>query len=169
MRSLLSFCCGNLLLLLLVLPHVVSAQIDKAVKWKDTFPANTSLNIGDEITLVFEATIQKGYHIYSAKQPAEFVLPATFELSKTAVGVKAIGALTEAGNREVIYDDVFGANVALFHNKVTFYQKVKITSANVRLSGTLLYQVCDVQQCLPGSHTFSLALKAAAVTAQKRK
>lgn len=169
MRSLLTVCTLFIAACLLY-PATASAQIDKAVKWKDSLPVTASnLKVGDEVVLSFEAVLLPGYHIFSAKQPAEYVLPATFELSKGSYGVKLVGGITEIGNREVIYDDIFGAEVALFHKKVTFQQRVKITSANVKIAGQLMYQVCDVQQCLPGSHSFTTTFKAVAATAQQGK
>jgi len=149
-----------LILLAISLASPAFSQIEQAMKWRDVPPNTANLRVGDVITFTFEATIDKGYHVYSAKQPADAVLPAIFELDKTAKGVALVGGLQEAGDRHVIHDDVFDADIAQYEGKVTFRQQVKITAPEAKIDGVLSYQVCDDSRCIPGTHEISISIKA---------
>lgn len=151
----------SLLLFLSLFSASAFAQIERALKWQNT-PPPSSVAVGDVVTLTFEATIEKSYHIYSSKQPSTAVLPAAFELDKTSVGVELVGEMQEVGDRHVVHDDIFEADIAQYEGKVVFSQQVKITAPDAKIAAAITYQVCDASRCIPGEHVFSYTFKAKA-------
>jgi len=147
----LALACGN----------VSFAQIQNAAKWKNTLIPAGKYKVGDVIILQMEATIDKGYHVYSAIPPAKDAnQPTEFELDKTAKGVKKDGKLKEEGKMEKKYDETFETDLRYYHNKVIFSQKIKITAENALLQGYLHYQVCDTSTCVPADNNFKFNLVA---------
>ncbi|MCC5921894.1 MAG: thioredoxin family protein [Cyclobacteriaceae bacterium] len=135
----------------------LSAQIKEPAKWKvSASPKEAS--VGDEVTLVFEATIDKEWYLYSSDfdedagptvTTIDFEPHSSFEL----IGdLKAVGA-------EDKYDEIFEADIRVFYGKGRFEQKVKILAADFKIIGEYDYQVCsDVSgQCIPFSDDFDFA------------
>ncbi len=131
-----------LLLMAAVLQSV--AQIQEPVKFKTEFNKTSET----EAEIVFTATIDAGWHVYSTDIPADGPTPATLTMDKIE-GAQLVGKLTPRGNVETKYDDMFGMKVSFFENKATFFQKVKITGATYHLEGYMNYGACNDQNCLP--------------------
>jgi len=146
-----------------VLAAPAFAQIDRALQWRDT-PPPSAVKVGDTVTLVCEATIAETFHIYSSEQPANAVLPAAFALDRTSTGVELVGAMEEAGERRVIHDAIFEADIAQFDGKVIFSQRVKITAPDAKIAAAITYQVCDDSRCIPGEHKITYGFKTSAAT-----
>ena len=134
-------------------------QIHKAITWKNSL-SNPSPKVGEEIELIMEAKILKGYHIYSTRKSAkDSYMPTELILDKTTQGVKLIGKLEEIGQLHKQYDEVFEDDVYFFENQVVFKQKFKVTSKNAQIRGVLKYQICDTMQCVPGDNEIKFQLK----------
>lgn len=119
---------------------------------------------GDTLSLIFEASIEPGYYVYSAippKDPAN--IPTSFQLDPESRGVTLLGELTEAGERKQKYDEVFETDIQYFTGEVTFTQKLVLTEPDPAIVGYLDYQVCNESACIPAKeevsygHTASLA------------
>ncbi len=149
---------------LLIISTLASfAQIERAVSFRTYLEPAGPVKVGSTVTVFVEATIDKGYHIYSARQvPDMEMLAALFELDDQASGVQLAGKLDDRGKRETAFDDIFGADISLFHDKATFVQKIKVTSANPSLKAFLRYQTCDDSKCIPGTLEISLPIAIAA-------
>ncbi|MEO0469827.1 MAG: protein-disulfide reductase DsbD domain-containing protein, partial [Bacteroidota bacterium] len=131
----------------------LSHQISPEGPWK----------AGDEITLTFTATIDAGYHVYSAIPPESPAnLPTAFLLDESAQGVELLGEMEEEGKVIQKYDDTFETDVRYFHDEVIFRQKLKVTEDNPYLEGYLSYQVCDAGSCLPAKEDVQFGEKKAA-------
>lgn len=139
------------------------AQIQEPVKFKSEFK-----KISDtEAEIVFTATIDAGWHVYSTNIPDGGPTPATLTM-ETLEGAELVGKLTPRGNVEEKFDDMFQMKVSFFENNATFFQKIKITGATYKLEGYMQYGACNDQNCLPPSDvSFSFTGKgvAKAVTA----
>lgn len=125
------------------------AQVLTPTKWSWK-ASSTSVNVGDQIDLIFNATIEKDWYIYANEFDPEcgpmlttvtFVPDASFELIGT---LKAINSVAK-------HDEIFGCDVKIFKKTAEFRQKVKVRSANLKLSGTFEGQVCtEVEgKCIP--------------------
>lgn len=135
----------------------VSAQILTPAKW--TYASVTEAKVGDEVELIFKATIDKDWYLYSSEFPCEdpiktsfgLVPHSSYQLAGPLVPVKPIDK----------YDDVFDCDVKIFKGTAEFRQKIKILATPLRLSGESEYQVCTEKtgQCIPGGEDFSFNIK----------
>jgi len=145
------------------------AQIKEPAKWTYA-PSSASVGAGSEVELIFKATIQSGWHLYSTEFPCEdgpmkavfsFVPHASYKLAGAPVSVNPIGR----------HDDTFDCDVKYFSNTGEFRQKIKVQSLPLKISGELEYQVCSEAsgQCIPGTLDFIFDKWTAASSAEKKK
>lgn len=126
------------------------AQILQPVKWE----FRTKITGPNTAELQFIATIGQGWHLYSQHLPDGGPMPTEFKFEKTS-GIQLVGKASEPTPLEV-YDEMFQMKVKYFDKSVTFVQKIKLTSAKpVIASGTINYQVCNDETCIPGESEFS--------------
>jgi thiol:disulfide interchange protein DsbD len=156
LRLLVMFTMG----ILFLLPSLrVQAQILEPVKWD--FSSN---KISDgEYELVFKATIDYKWHLYSQDIPMS--PPATtFRFDKNDK-VELTGKVTEDVASVIEeYDPNFEMKLKFYANEAVFKQKVKVlTSETTTLSGSLEFMCCDDTKCLPPTDVdFSFDLKGSA-------
>jgi Disulphide bond corrector protein DsbC len=133
------------LVIVLLTGLFASAQLNP-VMW--TF---TAKKISDKIYEVqAKATIQSKWHLYSQNQPADAIAaPTSFTFSANPLlGLE--GKVTEIGKMEKYTDKTLGVSANQYSNSVIFTQKVKLKAkAKTKLSGSVEYQTCDDQKCLP--------------------
>lgn len=110
----------------------------------------TKLNVisETEAEIVFNATIDEGWHVYSTNLPKNGPISATIHFDKM-VGVEADGELTPQGNEIEKMDAVFNMKLRFFEEEAAFVQKLKITDASYSLEGYLEYGACNDENCLP--------------------
>jgi thiol:disulfide interchange protein DsbD len=137
----------------------LSAQIQNAVKWKETLDDPKDLKVGDKIILKFEATIDKGYHIYSVIPSPNGPLPTTIGFDQIK-GLKAIGKLKEKGKPIQEFDPIFETQIYYFKKHADFFQEFEVTGTDLKLIGYLEYQICDTMTCVPGTREFNFTRKA---------
>ncbi len=159
----------GILILLFIFQFVhVQGQITNAITWKNSL-SNEYPKIGEEVTLIMEAKIKKGYHIYSSKRSAkDSYMPTELILDKVAKGVQIVGKLEEFGELHKQYDEVFEDDMYFYEDKVVFKQKLKIISKEVNIRGVLKYQICDTMQCVPGDNEIKFQIKAIAESNQTK-
>lgn len=131
-----------LLSVILTLPAL--AQIQEPIKFKTEWKQNSDT----EAEIVFNATIDKGWHVYSTELGEGGPISATFNIDKIE-GVETVGKLTPVGNEINEMDPIFGMKVRYFKDKATFIQKIKITDGNYNIKGYLEYGACNNENCLP--------------------
>ncbi len=121
----------------------VSAQIFHPVKWK--FKTEQK---GKDVTLLFVATIDKGWHLYSQDIPADGPVPTTFTFDKSA-DFTLEGKVTEPKAIEVD-DPQFMMKLKFFEEGVTFHQKIKLTNdKSFKVKGTVSFMCCNDKMCIP--------------------
>lgn len=98
--------------------------------------------------VLFSATIDKGWHVYSPGLPTGGPVSASIAIDKSE-GVEAEGPLKAIGNERNVYDEMFGMNVRYFEDAVTFSQRFKTKGGKYDVSGRLVYGSCNDQMCLP--------------------
>lgn len=156
---------SSLWVLLLILAfQKVSAQMLEPVKW--SFKTNRINDTTAE--LQFIANIDQGWHLYAQHLPENGPLPLQFNFDKVS-GAKLIGKVAEPKSHEE-YDPMFEMKVKYFVAKVVFTQNVKITSNKpVTLKGSMSYQSCNDNSCIPGDIEFSFTLEGAKTSKQETK
>ncbi|MCF0202079.1 MAG: thioredoxin family protein, partial [Bacteroidaceae bacterium] len=122
------------------------AQMMEPIK----FSTNMKMLGGSDAEIIFSATIDKGWHVYSTDLGDAGPIEASFNI-KTMEGVKTVGKLMAKGNEINHYDDMFGCNLRYFEGSVTFVQKIKFTEPEYTIDCFLEYGACDDKSCLPPS------------------
>ena len=129
------------------------AQLLEPVKWE----FKTKLAGANTAELQFVASIDRGWHLYSQHLPEGGPMPTEFKFEKLN-GIQLVGVSTEPTAHEV-FDEMFQMKVKYFDNSVTFVQKIKLTSDKPTvITGTLSYQVCNDESCIPGDSEFSFTV-----------
>ena len=106
---------------------------------------NHSLNksevkVGEEVEVIFKTVVPKGYHIYSNDYGDCPPVKAKFIWDKDA-SYQLVGSAKAIGSHHY-EDDIFECEVADFEGQAEFRQKIKIQSANPKMTGILEYQMC---------------------------
>jgi thiol:disulfide interchange protein len=131
------------------------AQILTPAKWTHDVSAR-EVKAGDEVTLIFKATIEPNWYLYSTEFPCEdgpIKMTFSFQSDKS---YERIGEI-EAVNPTDKHDKIFECDVKIFKSKAEFRQKIKVLSAPLKIFGSYEYQVCTelTGQCVPGEGEFS--------------
>lgn len=111
---------------------------------------------GGEAELIFSATIDPGWHVYSTGLGDDGPISATFHAGKM-VGAEPIGKLQARGKEIKQYDKLFEMELRYFEQAVTFVQKVRFTKSDYDIDCYLEYGACNDEACLPPTE---VALKA---------
>jgi thiol:disulfide interchange protein len=133
------------------------AQILTPTKWTWQ-PSSTTVKVGDEIDLIFKATIEKDWYIYANEfDPDCGPMHTTVTLNPDA-SFKVIGTL-KAINPTDKHDEIFDCDVKIYKGTAEFRQKIKVLSGNLKLSGIYEGQVCtEVEgKCIPFDGEFVIA------------
>ena len=120
------------------------AQMQEPIK----FQAELKKISDTEAELVFNATIDAGWHLYSTDLPEDGPVSATINFDKME-GAELVGKLTPQGKVIEHFDNMFEMTLRYFEGKGTFVQKVKFTGGNYVLKGYLQYGACNDENCLP--------------------
>jgi DsbC/DsbD-like thiol-disulfide interchange protein len=133
------------------------AQIEEPVKW-----SYGSKKISEtEAVLFLKATINDGWHLYSAYQGAGGPVKTSikFELSKEYIKVGRI----EEPKPITAFSQTFGINVSSFEKEVVFQQRIKLRHPQgdkpVVVTGSVEFMACTDHKCLsPETVDFSITL-----------
>lgn len=98
--------------------------------------------------LIFQVTLQKGWHLFSLNPGAPSLIPPSFSFTPDKK-YKKTGTITEEGNLEEANLEGFDMKVRYFEGEVRFTQKVILKENGMTISGTHTYQVCNDVICLP--------------------
>lgn len=139
--------------LLLILPGF--GQLLQPVTWEMS-STQTGVN---EYTLIFKASIQEGWKLYSHDLPENGPIPTSLIFEKLPTGVQLVGEMEELGRMEEQVEPLFNDMlIKFYHKRLTLRQKVKI-SGNATLSGYIDYMSCDDKQCIALSQDFTFDLQ----------
>ena len=143
-------------LILSLLAFAVHAQIQEPVKFK-TELKNVSAT---EVEIVFTASIEQGWHVYSTDLGDGGPISATFNTDKLT-GAQLDGKLRPVGKEVSSFDKLFEMNVRYFEHNAQFVQKLKLTGGDYQITGYLEYGACNDENCLPPTQVeFSFSGKA---------
>ncbi len=112
------------------------------------FSAQLKTGNSADAEIVFSATIDKGWHVYSTDMGDNGPTSATFNVVKLD-GVELVGKLTPRGNVTTQYDKMFDMELRFFENKAMFVQKIRFTKPQYVIDCFLEYGACNDEMCMP--------------------
>lgn len=121
----------------------IFAQIEHPVKW-----SYGAKRFGkSEAVLFLRATIETGWHIYSAYQPDGGPIRTSFVFAPSgAYSLK--GNIAEPAPKKE-FEKSFDMQVSYFEREVIFRQNITLKSKTATVKGKLNFMVCNDRKCLP--------------------
>ncbi|MEA1897323.1 MAG: cytochrome c biogenesis protein CcdA, partial [Bacteroidota bacterium] len=147
----------TLSLLSILISGSIFSQVLTPVQW--TFYLEESET--KEIELVFEASIDETWHLYSLDIPAGGPIPTSFVFVESD-NYERTGEVIEVTEAHKVYDSSFDMEVGMFSDKAVFKQKITVLSQdNFRIEGYVEFMSCDDERCLPpAEEEFSFSINA---------
>ena len=105
---------------------------------------------GNEAELVFSATIDPGWHVYSTNLGSNGPISASFNTVKMD-GAELVGKLQTRGHEIKNFDKLFDMELRYFEKAVTFVQKIRFTKPHYSIDCYVEYGACNDEACLPPS------------------
>lgn len=144
------------LLLFFIVP-LAFGQVVKPISWTYEL-SKSNYEPGDTLSLVFKATIDKDWYLYSSDfDPDLGPLVTEFTFSddpsyELVDSIRPIGAKRK-------YDELWEGEYTYFREKGEFRQTIRAKAASLSFSGSFAYQVCtDVDgKCIPFEEEFTQA------------
>lgn len=131
-------------ILIILLQSLSYAQVLTPVKWS----FSTKQLSPSEVQLVFKATIDKTWHLYSQDIKPNGPVPTSFNIEKSK-DFELVGKVKEPKAIEE-YDPNFDMVLKYFADQAVFTQKIKVLSPkDFVIKGYLEFMCCDDKQCLP--------------------
>jgi thiol:disulfide interchange protein DsbD len=130
----------------LLLTLAVNAQMTNPVH----FSSQLKTGKGTEAEIIFHATIDKGWHVYSTDIGDNGPIEASFNVVKME-GAELVGKLTPKGKVITQMDKMFNMELKYFENEATFVQKIRFTKPEYDIDCYLEYGTCSDESCLPPS------------------
>ena len=127
-----------------ILPTI--AQIQEPVQFQTTLKTLSE----SEVEIVFNGSIDAGWHVYSTDLPSGGPISATFNVDQIQ-GAELVGGLVPQGKEIKKFDKLFEMEVRYMEHTATFVQKLKITDEKFFIEGYLEYGACNDENCLPPS------------------
>lgn len=109
---------------------------------------------GSEWKLLFTATVDRGWHLYSQSIEEGGPMPTLVRFDKVN-NYKLVGKVRERGDVRSSYDSTFMMNVSWYEGQVVFSQRVRVRS-KTKVTGEIAYSVCSDHTCIPGEVRFSI-------------
>ena len=114
------------------------------------FTSQLKMLEGDEAEIIFSATVDPGWHVYSTDLGNDGPISATFNVVKMD-GVETVGKLKPRGNVVKQFDKMFDMELRFFEHKAMFVQKVRFTKPQYTIDCYLEYGACNDEMCMPPS------------------
>ncbi|MCK5821701.1 MAG: thioredoxin family protein [Bacteroidales bacterium] len=144
----------SLFLLLGFLLTVAQAQIMEPVQW--TFKSEKISKT--EYDLIFSATVEDEWHLYSHDLPTGGPLPTEISYESTD-GFELVGGLSVSPEPEDGYDEDFQMEVKYHSFSAIFTQRIKVAEDSpINITGEVSYQACNDETCVPGYNEFEFKI-----------
>ncbi len=110
----------------------------------------TLVKTGDnKYTAVFNATIDKGWYVYSKDNSGDGPIPTMFTFLE-AQDVTFNGDLREKGSHRMdVFDPIFEMQVVKHKENISFEQDFTVSDPNAKVTGFFEFMTCDDRRCLP--------------------
>jgi len=145
---------------------VAQAQIVNPTTWEFDSKQN-----GNEVELIFKATIEAGWHLYDTDLPDGGPIATSFVFADSTK-FEFVGKIQKNPEPEIHYDETFQMDVGYFGEQVVLTQKIKLHNSDpVKIDGFVLFMSCNDETCTPpNEEEFSFSFNAdngAAVASEK--
>lgn len=131
------------------------ANLVDPVKWTSKIEKKSDT----EYILIFDATIEEGWHMYSQFTADGGALPLEVLFNNDKDNFEAVGKAEES-KTEKAFNDTFGVDETFWSHNAQLKQTIKIiNNANAVIQVELAYQACK-EVCIQGSNLFIFDLKA---------
>ena len=148
-----------------IMAVAVQAQMVDPVHFKSELKTGK----GAEAEIVFTATIDAGWHVYSTDLGNDGPISASFHVVKMD-GAEKVGKLMPKGNVIKEYDKLFEMELKYFEKQAQFVQKIKFTKPTYDIDCYLEYGACNDQSCMPPSEVpLKVSGKAPVQTEEKKE
>jgi len=132
----------------------VQGQVIKPVKWTSKIEKKSAT----EYVLVFNATIESDWHMYSQFSDENGAIPLEVVFNNSKGNYTPVGKAAES-KTEKAFNDTFGVTETFWSHSAQLRQTIKITNtANEVIQTELTYQVCK-EVCIQGSNLFEFNTK----------
>jgi thiol:disulfide interchange protein DsbD len=130
-------------------------QVLQPATWQFRF-AKPTVSVGETVDLIFTATIDPAWYLYSTEFKAEGPIKLTANFRKNP-SYELVGKLKPI-NPKAKMDDIWGDEVKYFVGTGEFRQTVRILKEKPTIAGALDYQMCTLNdgQCIPLDTDFQL-------------
>ena len=134
----------SLLTLYIFIAALAVAQFHNPV----TFTVTQKKVADDVLEVVFQGTVDAGWHVYGTD--IEDGGPTRAELTiEKQKGLKPDGKLRVTGTLHKAMDDMFGMEVSYMEGTASFSQRFTITEPEYEVVGYLTYGACNDENCIP--------------------
>lgn len=138
----------SVFLMLIFAVITVTAQLVNPTKWEFNSEQN-----GNEVDLIFKATIEKGWHLYDTYLPEGGPIATSIVFADSTLFDFA-GELQKNPQPEIHFDQTFKMKVGYFSNEATLTQKIRLKSTEqVEIKGIVLFMSCNDENCTPPEET----------------
>ena len=102
----------------------------------------------DALEIVFQGTVEAGWHVYSTDIADGGPTRAELTIEKQK-GLKPNGKLKATGKVHRAMDDMFGMELSYMEGTASFVQRFTITESEYEVAGYLTYGACNDENCIP--------------------
>ena len=134
----------SLLTLYIYLGATAVAQFQNPV----TMTATQKKVADDALEIVFQGSVEAGWHVYGTDIADGGPTRAELTLEKQK-GLKPDGKLRATGKVHRAMDDMFGMEVSYMEGTASFSQRFIITEPEYEVAGYLTYGACNDENCIP--------------------
>ncbi|MCM1029430.1 MAG: thioredoxin family protein [Pseudoflavonifractor sp.] len=131
---------------IICLALAAKAQILDPVTWT----SKVEMTSPTEGVISYSATIEPGWHLYSTSLPEGGPNPTSITYD-VLEGVELIGELSSSEPPIEKVDMVFHLKLGWWTDDVTLSQPFRITADSYRIEGSILFQGCNDESCIPPS------------------
>ena len=125
---------------------MVQGQVLNPVSWSSSVEKVSE----NEYDLIWSATIDPGWHLYSQTVPEEGPLPTVFTYPENEN--YELSGTTQEPEGHTEFDNTWGTDIKYFSDQAVFRQRIKITGKVEVIEGEVEFQVCDDERCLPPNY-----------------
>jgi thiol:disulfide interchange protein DsbD len=134
----------SLIILIAILSVQAFAQVLEPVKW--TFRSEQN---GDQVQLIFAASIEQGWRLYDTKLPGGGPVPTSFHFNDNP-HIEPVGELVAHPTSTEKLDKIFKINLRFFSEKAEFIKTFKLKNSEpIVIDGFLEFMCCTDEACLP--------------------
>ena len=122
-----------------------------------------------EYLLIFQASVEPKWHLYSQSLPEDGPLPTEFVFEEEGTAYELVGKMEES-ETVTAFDPIFEMDLSWFEGEGTFQQKIRLLQAELgAVSGEINFQACDDKVCIFRNEPFRFVLHASKALAVYQK